>query len=166
LRTSVGGADDASAVPTARPPGAAGGSRSGASTLGQRSGEPPPPGTLRPLNKAELAYTARQERPYNQHYDHVSSYWRRTVQILASKDPALASEAGAMETFLRGGTRVDSPELDVNAALESEKALVQKIRRTVDVDDELDAVLNYIDQSAGVALQGGDVSQVPRPTAQ
>jgi hypothetical protein len=88
------------------------------------------------------------------------------VQILAAKDPGLASEAGAMEAFLRGGTRVDSPELDVNAALESEKALVQKIRRTVEVDAELDAVLNYIDQSAGVALQGGDVSQVPRPTAQ
>lgn len=154
--------DNAAEGEAALPPKTA----TGAGPLAQQDGPrqpPPPPGTLRPLNAAELAYAERQSRPYNLHYDHVSSYWRRAVQLLSAKDRALAADATAMDTFLRGGTRLNAGELDVTKALEDEKALIQRIRSAGLGDSELDSILCYIDQSAGVALQGGDVSTVPRP---
>jgi hypothetical protein len=122
---------------------------------------PPPPGTLRPLNKAEIELQERLERSYNKHYAHVASWWTRAAQILSKRDKALAGDVAELEAMMREQSQLN--EIDERAIITREREIIRKIQDADLGDSELDIILSYVDQSAGVVLQGGDPSTVPKP---
>ncbi|MFZ5480701.1 MAG: hypothetical protein ACOZNI_28325 [Myxococcota bacterium] len=131
--------------------------------LEARENPPPPPGTLRPMNQAEIELAARLERPFNKHYAYTQSWWMKAAQLTAKHDPALAAEVAEMERILRDQSNLNDGEADLAGTLQKELDLVRKVKAADLGDPELDRVLGYIEQSAGVALQGGDPSTVPKP---
>lgn len=126
---------------------------------------PPPAGTLRPENKAELALKARNARPFNKHHDHVAAYWTRAAMIMNKTDTEVAGECGRMGRYLQDQSRLDDTMLDVNATLKLELELAARLTQTTE-DPEMQEILDYVQRSAQVALDGGDpstVSKVARP---
>ncbi|MFN7145472.1 MAG: hypothetical protein ACK4YP_16985 [Myxococcota bacterium] len=129
-----------------------------------KANPPPPPGTLRPQNAAEIAHSARLERPFNKHYAYVASFWNHTARLVGGTHPDLMREASAMSRYMRDQGNLDGEELDVNAAIAKEKALVEKIRAAGIESPELDGVLDYIDESAQAVLDGKDPTTVLKPS--
>jgi hypothetical protein len=130
-----------------------------------RANPPPPPGTLRPQNKAEIEHAARLARPFNQHYAYVASFWGRTAQLVGGADPALAKECSAMSRYLRDQGNLDDDGIDIAGTIEKEKALVAKVRGASDASDELTGVLDYIEASGKAVIDGQDPTTVPKPSA-
>jgi hypothetical protein len=126
-----------------------------------RENPPPPPGTLRPMNQAEIEQEARLARGFNQHYAYVASWWTRAAQIVMKKDPELGGQIAALEQTLRDQSNLN--EIDEFAVITQERALIRELQASELDSPELDAILSYIDQSAGVVLQGGDPTTVPKP---
>jgi len=127
---------------------------------------PPPEGSLRPLNQAELEHNARKERPFNKHYDHVSSFWRVCAMELAKSQPELARECGQMEEALRGRARQSNDELNAVAAMDAELALVEKLSPVIGNDPTKGPMLEYIRRTAAAVKRGEDPLTVPRPTSE
>lgn len=129
-----------------------------------KANPPPPPGTLRPMNAAEIAHKARLDRPFNQHYAYVASFWNHTARLVGGTNPELMREASAMARYMRDQGNLDGEELDVNAAIAKERALVEKIRAAGIESPVLDGVLDYIDESAQAVLDGKDPTTVLKPS--
>ncbi len=127
---------------------------------------PPPEGSLRPLNQAELEQKARKERPFNKHYDHVSSFWRVCAMELAKSQPDLARECGQMEEALRGRARQSNDELNAVAAMDAELVLVEKLRPVFGNDPAKGPMLEYIRRTADAVKRGEDPLTIPRPTSE
>ena len=129
-----------------------------------RARELPEPGTLRPLNESEIAHKARLARPYNQRGAHVSSFWNRATQIVGTGDKALAAECSAMARYLRDQGNLNE-ELDAQAAITKELALVAKLRGVDPKNGELTLILDYLEASGNAILKGEDPLAVTKPTA-
>ncbi len=127
---------------------------------------PPPPGTLRPLNAAELAQQERSGRPYNKHYDRVSGFWRAFSVDLAQKrqNPALAKECSEMDLALRDRSKQPSAELNVATAVDAELALVEKLAPVYGKDPEYGPMLEYIRRTGDAVKRGEDPTTITRPT--
>jgi hypothetical protein len=127
---------------------------------------PPPAGTLRPLNAAELAQQERSGRPYNKHYDRVSGFWRAFSVDLAQKrqNPALARECSEMDLALRDRSKQASAELNVNTAIDAELALVEKLAPVYGNDPEYGPMLEYIRRTGAAVKRGEDPTTITRPT--
>ena len=125
----------------------------------------PPPGTLRPQNKAEIEHAARLARPFNQHYAYVASFWNRTAQLVGRADPALGKECSAMSRYLRDQGNLNDDAIDITGTIDKEKALIAKIRGASDASEELTGVLDYIEASGQAVINGQDPTTVPKPSA-
>lgn len=118
----------------------------------------------REATKAEVANNTRRARPYNQHYQLVSSFWRQTERLAAAADAEIARECGTMEDLLRSQSRLNEDEADIAATLQKEIALAQKVKAANLPDGQIGRMMDYILASAQVTMQGGDPSTVHRPT--
>lgn len=125
--------------------------------------DPPPPGTLRPLNEAEIAHQERLKRPFNVHFAHVHAFWNLAARYVGPHDPALMKECQDMGRFLLDQSRLGMDELNTEEAIRAELALEQKLRAAGIDDPKLGMVLDYINSSASTVLQGGDPAGVPKP---
>jgi len=125
----------------------------------------PPPGTLRPQNKAELEHAARLARPFNQHFAHVSAFWGRAAQLVGKADPELAKECSAMTRYIRDQGNLNDDAIDIPGTIAKEQALVAKLRASGVGDSELTGVLDYIDASGKAVLDGQDPTTVPKPSS-
>lgn len=124
---------------------------------------PPPPGTLRPLNQGEIEHQERMKRPFNVHYAHVQAFWNLAARYVGPHDPALMKECQEMSRYLLDQSRLGLDELNAEEAIRNELALEQKIRAAGIDDPKLTMVLDYINNSASTVLQGGDPAAVPKP---
>ncbi len=124
---------------------------------------PPPPGTIRPMNEAEVLQQARESRPLNAHTNRVQTWWQMAAKDLTSVDPDLAKEARAMMTFVREQSRLNDDEVNVDDVIKQELDLERKIRARGDNSPRLSAILDYINSSANSVLQGGDPTLVVKP---
>jgi hypothetical protein len=127
-----------------------------------KANPPPPPGTLRPMNEAEIKHEARLARPFNQHYAYVASFWNQAARLVGPADSDISRECSAMARYLRDQGNLNE-ELDVAAAIAKEQALIAKVRSSAPGNSELDAVLNYIQASSQAVLDGNDPTAVPKP---
>ncbi len=123
----------------------------------------PPPGTLRPQNKAEIAHSARLARPFNKHFDYTSSWWQRAGQLIGAEHPALAGEAGQIVKLLREQSKKDDDQLDQTAVIAREHVLIAKVRAAGVRSPELDKVLTYLQESGQAVLDGQDPAKVVKP---
>ncbi len=129
-----------------------------------RANPPPPPGTLRPMNQAEIDHQARLARPFNQHYAYVAAFWNRAAQLAGPADSDLSRECSAMSRYLRDQGNLENEELDVAAVIAKEKALAAKVRAAVPGNEELGGVLDYIEESGQAVLDGQDPTKVLKPS--
>lgn len=124
---------------------------------------PPPPGTIRPMNEAEIKQQARESRPLNAHTNRVQTWWQMAAKDLTAVDPELATEARAMMTFVREQSRLNDDEVNVDDVIKQELDLERKIRARGDNSPRLTAILDYINSSANSVIQGGDPAAVVKP---
>lgn len=124
----------------------------------------PPPGTLRPQNKAEIEHSARLARPFNRHYAHVGSFWNRAAQLTGKEHPELSAECGAMGRYLRDQGNLADDLIDVSGTIAKEKALAAKVRAAANANEELIGILEYIDESGQAVLDGKDPTTVLKPS--
>ncbi len=116
----------------------------------------------RPPNKAEKQLAERQSRPFNIHVNYVSAWWG--IATMKVKDnSALAAECSEMSTYLRDMSRLNVGEMDPAEVLQKENALISKLRGVQGEYPELDKVLDYLQESAKVAGEGGDPASVVKP---
>lgn len=125
---------------------------------------PPPPGTIRPMNDAEIKQQAREARPFNAHTNRVQTWWQMAAKDLSSVDPDLSKEARDMMTFVREQSRLNDDEVNIDAVIQQELDLERKIRARGDNSARLTAILDYINSSANSVIQGGDPAAIPKPT--
>lgn len=128
-----------------------------------RPDRPPPPGTIRPMNEAEVRQQTREARPFNAHTNRVQTWWQLASRELYSNNPELATEARDMMTFVREQSRLDDGDVDIAAVVAKELALERKIRESGAVGTRLGLILDYINSSANTVIQGGDPAAIPRP---
>lgn len=129
-----------------------------------KANPPPPPGTLRPQNKAEIEHAARLARPFNQHHAYVGAFWNRAAQLTVKDNPELSKECGAMARYLRDQGNLADDAIDVSGTIAKEKALTAKVRAVAGGNTELIGVLEYIDESGQAVLDGKDPTTVLKPS--
>ncbi|MES2643230.1 MAG: hypothetical protein V4850_27345 [Myxococcota bacterium] len=122
---------------------------------------PPPPGTLRPQNKAEIEHAAKLARPFNKHNNHVSAFWKRAAQLVS--DPELAAECGAMSRYLRDQASLADDSIDIAGTVAKEQELSKKVRAAANGNADLVGIVDYIDASTQAVLDGVDPTTVPKP---
>ncbi|MDP2305965.1 MAG: hypothetical protein Q8P18_08050 [Pseudomonadota bacterium] len=124
----------------------------------------PPPGTLRPQNKAEIEHAARLARPFNQHHAYVGAFWNRAAQLVGKENPDLAKECGAMGRYLRDQGNLPDDSIDISGTIAKEKSLADKVRATAAGNTELIGILDYIEESGQAVLDGKDPTTVLKPS--
>lgn len=112
---------------------------------------------------AEQALAERHARPVNKHFDQVSAWWKQTARYLEKENPALAQECAAFERTMREAARTGDATYDATALLNQEIALAQKVKSAGSKNPDVAAMMDYVVESAKVALAGGDASSVPKP---
>jgi hypothetical protein len=125
---------------------------------------PPPPGTLRPMNQAEIEQQAREARPFNAHTNRVQSYWLQASKELSAVDADLAREAQGMMMYVREQSRLNDSELTLEEVIAKELALEKKIRERGFDNTKLTGILDYINSSANAVIQNGDPTKIPTPS--
>lgn len=134
-----------------------------------RPGTDPAAGGERTVNPdrqpsvAEQALAERHARPVNKHFDQVSSWWKQAARYLEKENPELAQECAAFERTMREAARTGDATYDATALLNQEIALAQKVKSAGSKNPDVAAMMDYIVESAKVALSGGDASSVPKP---
>lgn len=112
---------------------------------------------------AEQALAERHARPMNKHFDQVSSWWKQAARYLEKENPALAQECAEIERTLREAARTGDASFDATALLNQEIAVAEKVKAAGSKNPDVAAMMDYIVESAKVALAGGDASSVPKP---
>ncbi|MDP2313903.1 MAG: hypothetical protein Q8P41_13435 [Pseudomonadota bacterium] len=130
-----------------------------------KANPPPPPGTLRPQNKAEIEHSARLARPFNQHFAHVSAFWSRAAQLTGKDNPDLARECSAMSRYMRDQGNLNDDAIDIAGTIAKEQALAEKLRAAADGNEELVGVADYITEASQAVLDGKDPTLVQKPSA-
>lgn len=134
-----------------------------------RPGTDPAAGGERTVNPdrqpstAEQALAERHARPVNKHFDQVSSWWKQAARYVEKENPALAQECAAFERTMREAARTGDATYDATALLNQEIALAEKVKASGSKNPDVAAMMDYIVESAKVALAGGDASSVPKP---
>lgn len=124
---------------------------------------PPPPGTLRPQNQAEIDHAARLARPYNKHLAHVGAFWKRAAQLVGTAEPELAKECLDMASYMREQSRLNDGEIDVPSIIAKEQALATRLAGANIGNQELEGVVSYIQESSQAVLDGKDPTTVAKP---
>jgi len=128
---------------------------------------PPPAGTLRPMNQAEIAQKERHDRPYNKHFDRVSGFWRAMSMDLSRNrgNPELARACAQMNQALLDRSKQPSAELNAAAAVDSELALVEQLDAVYGKDPEYGPMLEYIRRTGDAVKRNVDPTTIPRPSS-
>ncbi len=124
---------------------------------------PPPPGTMRPLNPAEIALEARLKRPFNKYNAQVGSWWGQASRLTEVGDPQLTKDIRARAAEMAELVDLNDDQLKVDEVLAREEVLLQRLKGASNTP-ELKAICQYIEESLKVTREGGDPSTVVRPT--
>ncbi len=124
---------------------------------------PPPPGTLRPPNPAEIALEARLKRPFNKYNAQVGSWWGQASRLVEVGDPQLSKDIRARGSEMADLVDLNDDQLKLDEVLAKEEVLLQRLQGAANTT-ELKAICQYIEESLKVTREGGDPSTVVRPT--